>query len=113
MWKNVEVGQLPQHRRAVLPQLPQNGLLSPPFPEKKIATALPAEAVHSARVFIAAIINEQGALQQLRSPRQLDDAAKAAIQSLTQWRFTPASLNGKPVAVKVLIGGVPQLIGSP
>jgi hypothetical protein len=89
-----------------------NGLLSPPFAEKKIATVLPAEAVHSARIFIAAVVNEQGALQQLRSPGQLDDAAKAAIQSLAQWHFTPASLNGKPVAVKVLIGAVPQLINS-
>jgi hypothetical protein len=87
-------------------------LLSPPFAEKKTATALPEEAIHSTRIFIAAIINEQGALQQLRSPRELNDGARAAMQSLTEWRFTPALLNGKPVAVKVLIGVVPHLISS-
>jgi len=86
------------------------GLLSPPFAEKKTATPLPAEAIHSARIFIAAVIDQEGAVQQLRSPRQLDDAARAAIRSLIQWRFTPALLNGKPVSVKVLIGVVPQLI---
>jgi hypothetical protein len=87
-------------------------LLSPPFADKKAAIALPAGAIHSTRIFIAAIINEQGEVQDLRSPRELDDAARSAIQSLTKWRFSPALLSGKPVAVKVLIGVVPRLIPS-
>jgi hypothetical protein len=83
-----------------------NGLLSPPVAAKKepaiLASSAPGE--HGRRIFIAGTIDESGILHGLRSLRAADDISKAAIEALAGWKFLPAELAGRSVAVKILIG---------
>jgi hypothetical protein len=83
------------------------GLLTPPFATKKFkATRTPGDDPGSdlTPVFIAGIIDASGRLEALRPARASDSRAQSAIAVLTKWEFTPAKLDGQPVAAKVLIG---------
>jgi hypothetical protein len=82
------------------------GLLVPAVAQKKVPAVLPpADGVApTAPVQITGIIDETGKPQNLRSVRAADAASSAAIRALEQWQFEPAQLEGRPVALKVLIG---------
>jgi hypothetical protein len=83
------------------------GLLTPPFATKKLkATRRPGDDPGSdlTPVFVAGIIDANGKLEALRPARASDARAQSAIAVLAEWQFTPAKLDGQPVAAKVLIG---------
>jgi hypothetical protein len=82
------------------------GLLVPPFVEKKVGATMPkAQLVgEPGPVFVTGNIDESGKMRSLRGVRIQDARAQAAIRALEQWEFSPAQLDGKPVATKVLIG---------
>ncbi len=84
------------------------GILAPAVAQKKVpAIMAQSEGVApSSPVQIAGMIDETGKPQSLRSIRGADAASAAAIRALEQWHFEPAQLEGKPVALKVLIGVV-------
>lgn len=83
-----------------------NGLLVPPFAQKKVPAPMPKAqfAGETGPVFITGVIDERGKLQSLRSMRPQDARSQPAIRALQQWEFLPAQLDGKAVASKVLIG---------
>jgi len=85
---------------------PGEGLLVPPFAQKKVAATMARSQVAGEHgpVFISGVIDETGKLQALRSIRAQDVRSQPAIQALQQWQFLPAQLDGQPVASKVLIG---------
>jgi hypothetical protein len=82
------------------------GLPSPPVVLKKMRPLLAKgqEAAGAGQVFVAGTIDDKGKPQGLRSLRPDDVRSAAAIAALGQWEFEPADLDGKPVAVKILIG---------
>ena len=82
------------------------GMLVPPFAQKKVPATMPKTQFTGelGPIFIAAIIDENGKLQSLRSIRAQDARSQPAIHALQQWEFLPAQLDGKPVATKVLLG---------
>lgn len=55
-------------------------------------------------LFVAAVIDENGKLTNLRALRFGDARSPYAISALNQWEFLPAQLEGRPVACKILIG---------
>jgi hypothetical protein len=83
-----------------------NGLLSPPFAIKKLHAAGPKDerAAVSGQVFVTGMVDEAGKLRGLRSLHPMDARSQVVINALEQWEFLPAQIDGKPVAVKVLIG---------
>lgn len=82
------------------------GLLVPPFVEKKVSATMPKAQLigEPGPVFVTGNIDEAGKMRSLRGVRGQDARALAAIRALEQWEFSPAQLDGKPVATKVLIG---------
>lgn len=82
------------------------GLLTPPFPTKKVKAERSASdsGLDSSPVFVAGTIDAEGNLQNLRASRMSDQRSQTAIGVLEQWKFTPAKLDGKAVEAKVLIG---------
>jgi len=83
-----------------------NDLLTPPAVVKKVPATLPKDkiGVDTGPVFLQGIIDDNGHLQLLHAVRAMDARAQAALDSLAQWLFLPAQLNGMPVSIKVLIG---------
>ena len=82
------------------------GLLTPPFPTKKVKAERSASdsGLDPSPVFIAGTIDAEGNLQKLRPSRVSDQRSQTAIAVLEQWKFTPAKLDGQAVEAKVLIG---------
>jgi hypothetical protein len=82
-----------------------NALVTPPFAEKKVRAEAQKLPPSGRQVFVHGVISEQGKIGSLAALQGIPEPlAKAAIDSLQQWQFLPAQLNGKPVAVKVLVG---------
>lgn len=79
------------------------GLLVPPTADHKVALE-PAQGASSGTVQIGAVIDEAGNPTNVRAVRGADNLAASAIKAFQQWHFAPAQINGKPVAVKVLVG---------
>jgi hypothetical protein len=85
----------------------QQGLLLP-FPMIKVQPTLPTELIRKylqKSIIVYAVINVEGKMEQISikdSPDSLFN--EPVISALSQWTFRPASLGGKPVAVKVLLG---------
>lgn len=79
-----------------------SGDVKPPVLIQRIEPEYPETARRArveGKVFLQAIINEQGqveAVKVLRSHPLLDDAAIAAVR---RWRYKPATLDGQPVRV--------------
>jgi hypothetical protein len=82
------------------------GLLSPPLAQKKVpAIVLKTDVMADAGLaFIYCVIDEKGKLQSLRNVHGPEARSQVAIRALRQWEFLPASIDGNPVASKVLIG---------
>jgi len=62
------------------------------------------KSAHSMIVAFA-VMNTSGRLEQI-SIRQTPDSELIAplVEALTHWMFQPAQLNGRPIALKVLLG---------
>ncbi|MCP4664381.1 MAG: energy transducer TonB [bacterium] len=79
------------------------GDVSEPRAIYKLQPAYPATAVKArvqGTVIVESVIDTQGAvvgLTVLKSDRE--DLAAAAVKAIRQWRFEPATVNGKPVDV--------------
>lgn len=86
--------------------------LKPPYPVKQVRATTREAFRDTSPVFIAAEIDEKGELRGLRAARASDTRSAAAINVLSQWQFTPALLDGKPVSAKVVIGVQFVKIGS-
>ena len=79
-----------------------------PFPIVKQQPALPADVVRKhlrQLVAVYGIINTDGKMEQI-SVKESPDAVlnEAVLAALAKWVFRPAQLDGKTVAVKVLLG---------
>lgn len=91
------------------------GQLQPPFPTKK-SPARPPEGdpiEDTSPIFVIGTIDENGSLQGMRAARAGDARSQLAMAALAKWQFTPATLDGKPVSAKVLIGVVLANSSSP
>lgn len=82
------------------------GLPSPPLATKKVAARMSRQQLpfDNSPLFVAAVIDENGKLTNLRALRFGDARSPYAISALNQWEFLPAQLEGRPVACKILIG---------
>lgn len=96
----------PMQYALLTPGSASQGLLAPPMAVKKLQATGPADptAASTEPVFVTAIIDAQGKLQDLRTVRALGTRSQAAVAALAQWEFLPAEVEGKPVASRVLIG---------
>jgi protein TonB len=50
-------------------------------------------------VILDAVIDEAGAVRNVTVLRSVPLLDRAAIEAVTQWRYTPTRLNGVPVAI--------------
>ncbi len=82
--------------------------LRPPFVLKKQTPVWPAELLsryQGQEMVVYGVIDAEGKMQQLRILQSLDDRlSDILLQALGQWVFRPASIEGKGVAVKVVLG---------
>ena len=80
-----------------------------PQPPHKIADARPVypEVARSARiegtVVLEAIIDRAGRIDDVRVVRSVPLLDQAALDAVRQWRYTPSTLRGQPVAVLMTI----------
>jgi hypothetical protein len=90
------------------------GELRPPFPRKKEAPQWPAELSARYRgqlMVVYGVIGRNGKLLNMRMMQTPNpELNQALFKALQQWLFSPAHMNGQPVAVEILLG-VP-LIGN-
>jgi hypothetical protein len=84
------------------------GKIAPPFPIKRQSPAWSAELVDRYRnqlLVIYVVIDEQGKLQRAKSMQSPSIRFNAPLlAALNDWEFRPATLNGKPIAVRALLG---------
>ena len=82
----------------------RGGAMTPPMKTKNVNPSYPQSALAnrvSGMVMIECLIDTQGRLSRARlvsKPSVLDAAALTAV---LQWEFSPATLNGKPIAVSM------------
>jgi len=80
------------------------GEITPPRAIYRVNPSWPAspadERMRTGVVILAAVITEQGSIRDVHVLKGVPRLNEAAIDSLRQWRFAPATENGKPVAVK-------------
>jgi TonB-like protein len=86
----------------------EQGPLTPPYPLNKPVPPMNSELMRRYLrddIVVYAILQNDGKLQQL-SVMQSPDARfnPPILAALRRWTFRPAQMNGKPVAVKVLLG---------
>jgi periplasmic protein TonB len=82
-------------------------------PPRVVRVVKPAYTVDAMRariqgeVLVRAVVRPDGTVTDVRVSRSLDGAFgldEEAIKAARQWRFTPATRSGQPVAVYVTIG---------
>ena len=88
------------HAEIVPPELVQDSKIEPIFPELARVARL------SGRVILRAVIDEEGSVGEIevvdsnRPGFGFDDAAVEAVQ---QWKYKPATMRGRPVAVYFVV----------
>ncbi len=86
--------------------LPVGGNIRPPARVVYVQPVYPQIALAARKegtVILQAVIDENGSVREvkvLRSVPLLDDAA---VQAVSQWKFTPTLLNGAPVPVVMTV----------
>ena len=86
--------------------VPVGGVIRPPTRILYVAPVYPQIALASRKegtVILQAIIDENGGVREvnvLRSISLLDDAA---VRAVSQWKFTPTTLNGNTVPVVMTV----------
>jgi len=80
-------------------------------PEVTLATfpTYPVDARWPGTVVIEATINEAGTLQSTKVLRDVPPFTAKAIQAVGDWRFMPATLNGRPLQAKAILAFVFRL----
>lgn len=83
------------------------GVLYGPVPITKVDPKYPAEAIRQnieGEVVLYAIIRANGSVDSIQIVRHLDPLVdREAVAALAQWKFRPATRNGKPVAVEAVV----------
>lgn len=83
------------------------GVLYGPVPITKVDPKYPAEAIRQnieGEVVLYAIIRANGSVDSIQIVRHLDSLVdREAVAALAQWKFRPATRNGKPVAVEAVV----------
>ena len=85
-------------------------------PEVTCATfpTYPFDAIWPGTVVIEATINKAGKVQSTKVLRDVPPFTTKAIQAVEHWRFTPATLNARPLRAKAILAFVfPPLPSSP
>ncbi len=88
------------HAEIVPPELIMDSKVEPVFPELARVARL------SGRVMLRAVIDEEGSVVEIEviGPSQPDFGFEAAaIEAVQQWRYSPATLRGRPVAVYMVV----------
>lgn len=88
------------HAEIVPPELIMDSKVEPFFPELARVARL------SGRVMLRAVIDEEGSVVEIEviGPSQPDFGFEAAaIDAVQQWRYSPATLRGRPVAVYMVV----------
>jgi TonB family protein len=87
---------------------PGSGVIVP-RPIVRPAPHYTAEAMRAriqGRVSLSCVVNTEGMCEDIRVTESLDTVHGLdadAVWTILQWRFTPATLNGKPVKVRIMI----------
>jgi TonB family protein len=83
------------------------GVLYGPVPIRKVDPKYPAEAVRQniqGEVVLYAIIRANGSVDSIQVVRRLDPQLdRDAVEALAQWKFRPATRDGKPVDVEAIV----------
>jgi len=76
-----------------------------PLPDSRVLPVFPEAAVDaglSGKVILEAVVRRNGALDGivvLKMPEGGEHLAGAAVEAISQWRYEPATINGRPVPV--------------
>ncbi len=87
--------------RAAPIQLPENAVPPVPAPGNAVPV-FPAEMRAAGReetVILKIVVDEQGAVSDVRVMRGAEPFASAAVAAVRGWRFQPATWEGRPIAV--------------
>jgi TonB family protein len=83
------------------------GVLSSPVPFRKVDPKYPENAIRQnieGEVVLYAIIRANGSVDSIQVVRHLDPLLDGcAVQALAQWKFRPATRDGKPVDVETIV----------
>ena len=88
--------------------LAQNPEKEPPrFEPAEVVSAVeapyPPNSVAAGTVIFEVTIGASGAIEQIRRVRDVPSLTEVAERSLKQWKFTPATLDGRPVQSKTSV----------
>ena len=75
----------------------------PPQVTRATFPAYPLNALNLGTVILQASINEAGKAQTAKALRDAPPFTSAAIKAIEDWRFMPATLDGRPVESKVVL----------
>jgi len=75
----------------------------PPEVTCAIFPTYPADALNPGTVILEASINEAGKAQSTEALRDAPPFTAKALQAVEDWKFTPATLKGRPVESKVIL----------
>jgi protein TonB len=81
--------------------------ITPPFVISRVTPVYPELARRArleGKVFLEAVVTKDGAVQEIRELRSSNRMfTEAAIAAVSQWRYQPALMDGRPVAVYITI----------
>jgi len=79
--------------------------VEPPRPIHQVSPEHPAKGFRvSGTVLIGLIVSSKGEPAEVHVIRSLEqDVDRSAVDAVKQWRFNPATKDGKPVAVKISV----------
>ena len=90
---------------AALAQKPEKE--PPRFEPAEVVSAVeapyPPNSVAAGTVVFEVTIGASGAIEQIRRVREVPSLTEVAERSLKQWKFTPATLDGRPVRSKTSV----------
>jgi protein TonB len=78
------------------------GEVTAPVAIKRVEPTLPKRLSQAGPLILKAVIDEQGNVRDVRVIRDgtSPSVAPAYVEAIKQWKFRPATLRGKPVAVE-------------
>lgn len=82
------------------------GVIQPPKKVVDVAPIYPPLALAARKeglVILEAVIDERGAVREIRVLRSEKLLEQAAMDAVKQWRFTPTLLNGQPVPIVMTV----------
>jgi protein TonB len=98
----LERGTTPEYTPPKQAPLRPGGDIRPPQRITYVAPVYPAlarEVRRDGTVILEAVIDETGAVRNVTVVRSIPLLDRAAIDAVSQWRYTPTRLNGAPIAI--------------